>query len=83
MPKTVERKPQKFTVDEFLSDDAGLPEKMELFNGVIGPFSDSGKLTLLANWGADKVIALTGPDIWREVLAALDAGTKPSSAPRK
>ena len=31
-----------------------------------------GKLTLLANWGADEIIRLTGPAIWREALAALD-----------
>ena len=72
MPKTLTRAPQRFTVDEFLSEDADLPHKMELINGVIGPYSDAGKLTLLANWGADKIVALTGPEIWREALAALE-----------
>ena len=69
MSKAVERKPQGFTVDEFLSDDADLPHKMELIDGVIGPFSDQGKLTLLANWGVDEVIRLTGPEVWRQALA--------------
>src|SRR5262249_25064937 len=51
MPKTVQRKPQKVTVDELLDyEETGMPEKMELIGGVIGPFSDRGKLTLLANW---------------------------------
>ena len=72
MPKTVQRKPQKFTVDEVLSRDADLPEKMELIEGVIGPFSDTAKLTLLANWGADRVVKITGPQFWREAIAALE-----------
>jgi hypothetical protein len=71
MPKTLRREPQKFTVAECCSEDAGLPEKLELWNGVIGPFSDRGKLSLLANWGADDVVRLTGPEIWREAIAAL------------
>ncbi len=70
MPKTLARKPQLFTVDECLSPDTDLPEKMELWDGVIGPFSDAAKLALLANWGADAVLALTGPEIWREAIAA-------------
>ena len=72
MPKTMRREPQKLTVDEFFSADAGLPEKIELDRGTIGPYSDAGIQTLLANWGADKVIAVTGPDVWREALAALE-----------
>lgn len=72
----VERGPRCFTVDEFLSDDAGLPAKTELIDGVIGPFSRKAKLTLLANWGADAVIKLTGPEIWREALKELDARHK-------
>jgi hypothetical protein len=72
MPKTVGRRAKMFTVDEFLSDDTDLPEKMESHGGIIGPFSDSAKIALLANWGADRIIALTGPEIWREALAALD-----------
>jgi hypothetical protein len=70
MPKTVGRRAKEFTADEFLSDDTDLPEKMELVDGIIGPFSDHAKIALLANWGADKIIALTGPEIWREALAA-------------
>jgi hypothetical protein len=72
MPKQLTRAPQRFTVDEYFSEDAGLPEKMELWDGEIGPYSDAGKQTLLANWGADEIIRLTGPEIWREALAALD-----------
>lgn len=72
MPKTLTRAPQRLTVDEYFSEDAGLPEKIELWDGVIGPYSDAGKQTMLANWGADEIIRLTGPEIWREALAALD-----------
>ena len=72
MPKSVTRKPQKFTVDEYLSEDTGLPEKIELWDGEIGPYSDAGMLSMLANWGADRIIAATGPDVWREALAARD-----------
>ena len=70
MPKTLRRKPQRYTVDEVFSEDAGLPEKLELIDGVIGPFSNRGKLTLLANWGADRIIALTEREVWLEALAA-------------
>lgn len=72
MPKTLLRKSHKFTVDEFLSAEADLPRKMELIEGIIGPFSDKAKLALLANWGADKIVKLTGPEIWREAIAALE-----------
>lgn len=72
MSKRVRREPQKFTVQEFLFGDVGLLEKVELVNGEIGPYSDAGKLTLLANWGADEIIRLTGPQLWRETLAAFD-----------
>ena len=75
MPISVKRQPQPFTVDEYLSDDAGLPEKMELWEGMIGPFSDQGIRTMLANWGADKIIEVTGPEVWREALAAFDGKT--------
>ena len=74
MPKILKRAAQKFTVDEVYSDDTDLPEKMELRNGVIGPFSDKAKRALLANWGADKILKLTGPEIWREAIEA--AGKK-------
>jgi len=72
LSKRVRREPQKFTVQEFLFGDVGLLEKVELVNGEIGPYSDAGKLTLLANWGADEIIRLTGPQLWRETLAAFD-----------
>lgn len=72
----VARKPLLFTVDEFLSDEVDLPEKMELVDGVIGPYSKRGKLALLANWGADAIVRLTGPEIWREALAAADKSDK-------
>ena len=72
MSKQVRREPQACTVREFLSGEADLPEKVELVNGEIGPYSDAGKLTLLANWGADEIIRLTGPQLWRETLAAFD-----------
>lgn len=72
MPKSILREPQKITVDEYFSIDADLPEKIELWDGVIGPYSDVGKSTMLANWGADKFVELTGPEIWCEAVAAYD-----------
>ena len=72
MARKVERRPQAVSASEFLSAENGLPEKMELVRGQIGPFSDTGIVTLIANWGADRVIAATGPEIWREALAARD-----------
>ena len=54
-----------------LSPAINLPEKLELIDGEIGPFSDAAQLAMLANWGADKIVALTGPDVWREALAEL------------
>ena len=74
MPKAVQRKPQRFTVDEMFEPETDLPEKMELHSGVIGPFSDKAVVALLANWGADRVVRLTGPDIWREAIAARERG---------
>ena len=76
MIKRVLRQPQIFAVDEYLSDDAGLPEKMELWDGMIGPYSDDGIQTMLANWGADKVIQVTGPDVWRAAQKAIDDAKK-------
>jgi hypothetical protein len=73
MPKTVRRKPQTCTADQFLSEDTGLPHKLELVDGEIGPFPDAGKLTLLASWGADEIVRLTGPEVWQEALAALQS----------
>jgi hypothetical protein len=70
MPKMLLRPPQPATKAEFFSPEAGLPERVEFVNGVIGPYSDAGKMTMLANWGADEIIRLTGPEIWRAALAA-------------
>ncbi|MEQ1695950.1 MAG: hypothetical protein ABL901_08935 [Hyphomicrobiaceae bacterium] len=70
MPKQLHRARQAFTVKAFLSGEADLPEKVELVNGEIGPYSDAAKLSLLANWGADEIIRLTGPQIWHDALAA-------------
>lgn len=72
MPKKPTRKPQRFTVNDYFSDDTDLPEKMELIDGVIGPFSDKAKVALIANWGVDHIVKLTGPDVWREAIAALE-----------
>lgn len=72
MPKKPTRKPQRFTVNDYFSDDTDLPEKMELVDGVIGPFSDKAKVALIANWGVDHIVKLTGPDVWREAIAALE-----------
>ena len=71
MPNPMTRNPQPITVKEFLSEENPLPEKVELVRGVIGPYSVAGKLTLLANWGADDILRVTGPDVWRDALAAL------------
>lgn len=68
--KQVQRKPQPITVDEFFDPENGLPEKTELVKGMIGPFTDAGICTLVANWGADRVIKATGAEIWREALDA-------------
>ena len=76
MTRVVKRQPQEFTVDEFLGDNLGLPEKTELVDGMIGPFSDPGMRTLLANWGADRIIRATGQQVWREALAALENDPK-------
>lgn len=74
MPQLVRREPQNVSKAEYFSTEAGLPEKVELIRGVVGPYSAAGKLTLLANWGADEIIRLTGPEVWREALAARDSG---------
>lgn len=74
MPWKVQREPQRFTVDDYFSEGTDLPQKMELADGIIGPFSDQAKLALLANSGADRILKLTGPDIWREAIEALSRG---------
>lgn len=73
MPRQVQRQPQLMTAREFLSAEAALPERIELVRGAIGPYGDEGMRTLLANWGADRVIEVTGPEVWCEALAAYDA----------
>jgi len=70
MAKTLDRSPRKFDFDEFLSTKVDLPHKLELIDGIIGPFSNRAKLALLANWGTDAIIKLTGPDVWIEALEA-------------
>ena len=70
MPHTMRREPQPFTKPDYFAAVSDLPERVEFVRGEIGPYSDVGKLTLLANWGADEIIRLTGPDVWREALAA-------------
>jgi hypothetical protein len=77
MPRSVKREPQDVSKDDFLTEAGGLPRPVEFVRGVVGPYSDTGKLTLLSNWGADDILRLTGPDVWRAALAAYDA--KPRS----
>jgi hypothetical protein len=76
MPRTVRREPQLVTKEDFLTGMTDHPARIEFVRGVIGPYSDAGKLALLANWGADDVLRITGPDVWRDALAAF-------SKPRK
>lgn len=77
MTISVERQPRRFTVDEFLSAaQTGFPERLELVEGRIGPFGDPARLALLANWGVDAIIELTGPEIWRLALAARNPATQ-------
>jgi hypothetical protein len=66
--KPLPRKPRKYTVDEFF--EAGLPRKMELIYGEIGPFSDDARHALLANWGTDAIVRLTGAEVWRKAIGA-------------
>ena len=68
MRKPLSRKPRQFTVDEYFAAD--LPRKLELIDGEIGPFGDDARHALLANWGTDAIIALTGADVWRKALGA-------------
>ena len=72
MTRKVAREPQPVTTKEFLSRDLGLPERVELVRGVIGPYSDEGKLTLLANWGAADIVRLTGSEVWLKAIAACE-----------
>lgn len=72
IPKSIQRAPQNWTADEFFAENNGLPHRIELADGMLGPFDDDGIRTLLANWGVDRVIALTGAEIWREALAAFE-----------
>ena len=73
MPSELKREPQLLTKEEFLRADE-LRGRVEFVRGVVGPCSDSGKLTLLANWGADEIIRLTGAEVWRDALRAMDKG---------
>ena len=66
--KQVMREPQPITVAEFFDPKSGLPEKTELVKGMIGPFSNAGIRTRVVSWGADRVLAATGAEIWREAL---------------
>ncbi len=70
--KPVLRASQPITKDEFLGGENGLPRKVEWVRGMVGPFSDEGIRTLVANWGADRVIAATGAQIWREALESVE-----------
>ncbi len=82
MPKFLKREPQPFTVDDYFAADNGLPEKIELWDGMIGPYGDAGVQTMLANWGADRVVAVTGPEVWREALAAYEAASAAGKRPK-
>lgn len=66
MTHPIAAKPRLFTVDEYFAAD--LPEKMELIDGEIGPFSDEAVRALLANWGTDRIVKVTGADVWREAI---------------
>jgi hypothetical protein len=68
MRKPLLRKPRKYTVDEYFAADP--PRKMELIDGEIGPCSDDARLALLANWGVDASLELTGADVWRKAIGA-------------
>jgi hypothetical protein len=73
VPRTVEREPQSVSKADFLTEAGGLPRPVEFVCGVVGPYSDTGKQTLLSNWGADDIMRLTGPEVWRAALAAYEA----------
>jgi hypothetical protein len=73
----VAREPRKYTKADYFASVHDLPERVEFAYGEIGPYSDEGKRILLANWGVDEVIRLTGPEIWREALAALLKNSDP------
>lgn len=68
----MQREPQEITKEEFLTEAGSLPRPVEFVRGVVGPYSDTGKLTLLSNWGADEIMRLTGPEVWRVALAGHD-----------
>lgn len=73
--RLVTREPQPVTARQFSENIFGLPEKTELRDGMIGPFRDEGKLALLSNWGADDIVRLTGPGIWRAAIEAYEGQT--------
>ena len=66
----VAREPLSFTKDEFLRARAMLPERLEFVRGDIGPFSDEAVRMLIANWGADRIVAITGSEVWRQAAEA-------------
>jgi hypothetical protein len=59
MRRAVQREPQDNSKEEFRYA-AEIPHRLEFVRGVIGPFPDAARLVLLANWGADDIIRLTG-----------------------
>ena len=72
MQMKLDGKARQFKVDQYFSDDVNLPRKLELVDGEIGPFSEKAKLALLANWGADEILRLTGSEIWHEAIKAFE-----------
>jgi hypothetical protein len=68
MRQPLPRRPRKFTVDEYFASD--LPEKVELIDGEIGPYSDDARYALLSNWGTDAIIDLIGADAWQSAIDA-------------
>ena len=72
MAKQVKREPHPCSKDEFLSTENGLPMRIEWVRGKIGPFNDAAPLTLVANRGADRVVAVIGAEVWRNALSARD-----------
>jgi hypothetical protein len=76
MPRAVQREAQSLSKQEFYAHVEDLPGRVEFVRGVIGPYSDTAKLVLLANWGVDDIIRLTGPEVWQEALAARSSKTE-------
>ena len=66
MPKPLEREPQKMTVDEYFALDAGLPEQIEQWHGMIGSCSDNGLRTLRLDRPIDR-----SREVWLAAIAAV------------